>query len=168
MILYPPRYLQKGSSVMQMLTMERVKEFDCDREVATFLRHVRGANLRHEDNAEELVELSERLDIDLQQLSSYVWLQIYISDLIESCEEVPDANMVAQQFGIDFDQFQDYICHRAELCDLLPQEIVGPTDEELAVNDLRVQQREAFLKGMNLFEYREYMADLLLDADLQG
>ena len=165
--------------------MELVERLDNNQEVGALLRHISSSNLAHEDNTDAIVSLAERMDITPEEMFSYFWLQNYIDELTESFEDVPEVPVIAQQFGISFDQFQDYIGRRSGWrnrphlavldCDPAPPLLLeGPSAEELDVEEDVLAREQDFdiyqanRRGMTLEEYREYMADLCEDAGLQG
>lgn len=134
-----------------MITVENLQRMDdaCDRDrkLRTFLGCVRLANLFHEDNQEEIAEVADRFGLSAEQLCQYAWLQMYIAELSELVEFHP-IEEVAQEFGINFAEFEDYLIFRAE---------------EIAI------QKAAILMDCFPWETEEsHLTDLLRDTVLQG
>jgi len=154
---------------MQPLTMELIERMDREPRIEKFLCHTRAQTMGHEDNILKICELAQALGVTQVEVSSYVWLQCYIRELIETYSELPDVAVVAQQFGISLDKFQDYIAGReVALCEALsfngPQ-LLLTEESEAAAEEERI---EAQVRGMTVYEWREYLADLQQDADLQN
>lgn len=99
---------------MQTISIKRIRQLDNlqNEDVQGFLRDVRLTTLFHGDNVIKIAEIAVKLDIPSEELSSYVWLQMYVETLAWSCESVPALSVVAQQFGIDFEEFQYYMEER--------------------------------------------------------
>jgi hypothetical protein len=81
----------------------------------------------------------------------------------------------AERCGIDLDAFQDYLEERRaeEPVAIDPNDFpllrdTSAVADDVDHQDLLAQQREAFLAGMDLFEWREHIADLQADAAMQG
>jgi hypothetical protein len=144
--------------------MEEIERLDDDTEVRTFLNRIRRSEFVDQHSDGELRMLADELDLTFAKLSSYIWLQNYISELINSCDPIPEVTVVAQQFGINLDVFQKYIYRRSAR---LEDELWGARELE-AEEALEIEAKEAARLGMNVFEYREYLADLCEDASLQG
>jgi hypothetical protein len=146
-----------------------IEEMDQKPRVEAFLRNARVQTLSHEDNRLKMAQLARDLGYDLDQVSSYIWIQCYIKELIGSFEDVPEACVIAQQFGIDFDEFQEYIGRREVAlasslgCNgsllFLQEEYDAAAEEEML---------QATSHGMTVQEWRDYIEDLQQDANLQG
>jgi len=156
-------------STMQPLEMELIERLDGDHRMDKFLRHTRAQTMGHEDNLFKIRRLAAELGVDSEQIFSYVWLQCYIRELIETFEDIPETSVIAQQFGIDFDAFEEYVSRReTELandprhngCLLLFQEESDAASEE--------ELFQATSRGMTVQEWRNYIEDLQQDASLQG
>ena len=155
--------------------MELIERLDADHRMDKFLRHTRSQTMGHEDNlfkirrlAAELSDPPDRI-VTSEQIFSYVWLQCYIRELIETFEVVPETSVIAEQFGIDFDAFEDYVGRReTELANdprhngylLLFQEESDAANEE--------EFLQASSHGMTVQQWRNYIEDLQQDASLQG
>ena len=149
--------------------MELIERLDADHRMDKFLRHTRSKTMEHEDNLFKIRRLAKELGVDPEKIFSYVWLQCYIRELIETFEAIPDTSVIAQQFGIDFDAFEDYVSRReTELANdpsrnglllFLQDESDAAAEEELC---------QATSHGMTVQEWRDYIADLQQDASLQG
>ena len=171
---------------MQTLELDLVEKLDSDDEIGALLRFVSERNLKDRDNTEAIEALAEKKGITPEAMFSYFWLQNYIDEMTESFAIVPDISVVAQQFGIDFDQFQEYIDSRSgwrnrphlltsfDNGGQAPLLLEGPSDEERAIEDdvLALEDdfdvTEAQRRGLPLEEYREFVEDLCEDAGLQG
>lgn len=99
---------------MQAISMELVCQMDEIPEIHEFLSHVLRSTIQHEDNRQSLAKLAEELVIPLEKLSSYVWLQTYITELRESTDDVLSLEVVAQQFGINLYDLQAYLDERSQ------------------------------------------------------
>lgn len=102
---------------MQMLSMERVDELDtvCGEEVRTFLHSVLLSTFFHEDNVDWLKRLAKGAGVAPEEFSSYAWLRAYVAELNRSFEDLPSLENVAQQFGIDPEELESYLCKCDEL-----------------------------------------------------
>jgi hypothetical protein len=100
---------------MQAVTMERILALDGDEDVRDFLRVTRRLMLRHDDNSIQISVMARKLGMEIEILSSYIWLQIYIKELVDGCEIVPSISAVANQFCISLDEFNGYIEERANM-----------------------------------------------------
>ncbi len=100
---------------MRMLTIERIRAFDRMPELADLAEQAKLASMEHEDCREAILYLAFKLRIPVPELSSYIWLKAYIAELSLSYDEVPDPEIVAQQFGINWDDFQVYLDEQAML-----------------------------------------------------
>lgn len=148
------------------MTMERVRQMDsdCREEVRPFRQCVKLSNFEHEDNAIALLLMAQNLRVSFDELCSYVWLQTYIAELSESFDDIFSVEFVAQQFGIDVEEFQEYLDLRAEQLqaeDKFQQEIQSNkiTDSEFA---------ELAVKGFTPVEWSSYLDDLQDDAAATG
>ncbi|HQK63851.1 MAG TPA: hypothetical protein PLF16_01745 [Candidatus Staskawiczbacteria bacterium] len=155
--------------------MELIERLDADHRLDKFLRHTRTQNMGHEDNLFRIRRLAAELStppdriVTPDQIFSYVWLQCYIRELIETFEDVQEPAVIAQQFGIDFDAFQDYLGRRETALAndpsynssllFLQEESDAAAEEELL---------QAASRGMTVQEWRDYIEDLQQDANLQG
>jgi len=159
---------------MSALTMELVRIFDRDNETRSLARCVSNDNLRDQDNTIQIAIIAERLQVDSDVIYSYIWLKNLIEESDGEDDSYEAAMIFAEQCGIDFDVFQRYLEARQvdeSTIDVsefpLFQDAVA-IDADLDRRDLEAQEAEAARKGMNLFEYREHLADLQLDAYLCG
>lgn len=150
---------------MQTLTMERIKELDVvsGEDVLGFLRHVRLVTFFHEDNTRKIREMAQRAGISPERFSSYAWLQAYIRELARSCNDAPAPENVAQQFGIDWLDFQEYFLDRAETFRDESISIEDDTEDD----DFRRPQQQSFPPDP-WEEDEDRLADLQEDAGLQG
>jgi len=160
---------------MQPLEMELIERLDADHRMDKFLRHTRAQTMGHEDNLFKIRKLATELSdppdriVTSDQIFSYVWLQCYIRELIETFEDIPETSVIAQQFGIDFDAFENYVSRReTELANdpsrngsllLFQEESDAAAEEEFF---------QATSRGMTVQEWRDYIEDLQQDASLQG
>ena len=101
---------------MRTLTMERVQQLDAAHgaEVRDFVRHIRLSTVFHEDNVESILAMAERMGVALEELSTYVWLQAYVRELRDSCDDTPPPVVAAQQFGLSPAELDAYVGGRAD------------------------------------------------------
>ena len=99
---------------MRTLTMNRVRQLDAEHgaEVRNLLCHTRLETVLHEDNRQLLSDMAERTGVSIEELSSYIWLQMYIKELRESFDDIPSPAIIARQFSISFNELDDYVCGR--------------------------------------------------------
>ena len=100
---------------MQTLSLSRICELDvaCI-PVRVCFESIRLGDVDHEDNKEVFMEIARGLGITLEEVASYVWLQIYIRELTESTDDLPSVEIIARQFGIEFAEFERYLGNRVE------------------------------------------------------
>ena len=140
--------------------MERLRELDvvCGQDICDFLRNVRLATLFHKDKIKTVREMAQKAGVPQERFSSYIWLQAYTRELACSCDDIPAPEDVAQQFGIDWLDFQKYFLDRAEAF----------RDESVVEdNDFRWARQQ----GLFLYPWEEkedILADLQEDAGLMG
>lgn len=94
---------------MQSITLDFVRKLDSSSKIQKFLQGVQRETANHEDNRSCIRTLAEDLKIEVNKLSSYIWLQIYLEEITNSYDDAPDIAVVAQQFGIDLDELRNYI-----------------------------------------------------------
>ena len=98
---------------MKTLTVASLRELDktCQPAILDFLWQVRLKTFFHEDNIVHLSGLAGLLDVALEELSSYAWIQVYIAEFSSSLspDEIPAIEIVAEQFGIPLSEFWDYV-----------------------------------------------------------
>ncbi len=143
-------------SVMQAISMERVRELDVahGQEIRDSLRQWPVLPMvLCKGNVSNLSVLAKRLGVSLQELCSYVWLQTYIVELRESFEDLPSLAVVAQQFGISSEEFENYISDESRLL------------QNIFVDNPTV--RRSLLSG-NWDNEEDLLEDLQNDAGLQG
>lgn len=154
---------------MQHMPLALIEEMDQKPRMEAFLRHIRVQTLSHEDNRLRMTQLAQDLGYDLEQVSSYIWLQCYIRELIESFEDVADSYVIAQQFGIDFDEFQEYVGRReVALSDSLCFNGSLLLLQEQYDAEAEYERLQAASRGLTVQEWRDYIEDLQQDASLQG
>lgn len=102
---------------MKALNIERVQQLDaeCGAKIRDSLHCIRRENVLHEDNRELFLAMAERFGVGIEELSSYVWLQMYIREMRESFDDLPSPRVVAQQFGIPLAELDAYICGRDDV-----------------------------------------------------
>ena len=156
---------------MSALTVEVLEKFDHDSEMEALVCCVGNDYLYHEDNTNQISAIAERLQVDADVIYSYIWLKNLIEESDGEIGSYESAMAFADKCGINLDAFQDYLQSRrkSQVFDVsefpLFQDTVA-VDEEVAKKDLEDQEKEAFLAGMNLYEWREHIADLQADANL--
>ena len=150
------------------LPMVRVREMDelFGKKVHQLRRRIRLSNFDHEDNAIALFAMARDLGVSFDELCSYVWLQTYIAELGESFDDLPySVQEVAELFGIDLEEFEDYVREWVSIPGnlFLDQE---PMDDE--DGSLDVLEYEVVARGFTPREWERHLEDLQADAEIQG
>jgi len=155
----------------KMLTMETVEKLVNDLVAHSFMQCVVNGNLYDQDNVQRIASIAERLGVDSDEIFACIWLSNLIEESNGEFSAVEAAMVFAEQHGIVLVSFINCIEDHRE------DSIIDASQYPLFSKNMGTaegwqadaeEEREAFLAGMNLFEYREYIADLLSDADLQS
>ena len=153
-----------------MLTMDTVEKLVSDIGARSFMRRVLNDNLHDQDNARRISDIAERLDVESDDIYACIWLRNLIKESDGEVGSYEDAMIFADRCGVDLDVFKDCIERQNLLRDAFDAGSLPLTQSNAADGDWQAfqgEEQEAFLKGMNLFEHREYLADLRCDAGLQ-
>lgn len=94
---------------MRELTTKRIRELDMIPAIQQMLVHLRLENVHHEDNRVNILEMARQSGIVPAELSAYLYFKVWVQALCETCEEIPDEDLVLEQLGLESVDFHQYL-----------------------------------------------------------
>ena len=124
---------------IRTMTLARIQQLDkrCDEETRKFLQLGPAYGdlppfFLHDEYAGRLPEMAKNFGASPEEFETYVWVRGYVySSTQTDCEELPPPEEIAQQMGIPFEEFNEYLLLQMKL---IHDAFVAEEDEEFVLN----------------------------------